>query len=74
MSRSSFSSTIDDDRQLDLIEFIETSAPRPFNIWADPVTHHMEVVTEGDRPVNPRAQRLRAVNDAIEAAAEKLQD
>lgn len=76
MPRSSFSSSnINDDRQMDLCEFIEvTTVSRPFTIWADPVAHHMEVVTEGDRPVNPRAQRLRAVNEAIEAAAEKLPD
>jgi hypothetical protein len=76
MPRSSFSSSvINDDRQMDLCEFIEvTTVSRPFALWADSVTHHMKVVTEGDRPVNPRAQRLRAVNEAIEAAAEKLPD
>jgi len=73
MSRP-FSSCFEDDRQIDLVEFLETTSPRPFALWADPVTHHMEVVTEGDRPVNPRAQRLRAVNEAIEEAASKLPD
>ena len=65
---------INDDRQMDLVEFIEITSSRPFTLWADPITHIMEVVMEGDRPVNPRAQRLRAVNEAIEAAAEKLPD
>ena len=59
---------------MDLVEFLETTSPRPFALWADPTTHIMEVVLDGDRPVTPRMQRLRAINTAIEAAVEKLPD
>jgi hypothetical protein len=64
----------EDDRQMDLVEFLETTSPRPFALWADPTTHIMDVVLDADRPVTPRIQRLRAINTAIEAAAEKLPD
>jgi hypothetical protein len=69
-----FSSRFEDDRQMDLVEFLETTSPRPFAPWADPTTHIMKVVLDGDRPVTPRMQRLRAINTAIEAAVEKLPD
>jgi hypothetical protein len=76
MSRSySPSPRINDDKQMDLCEFIEaTTVSQPFALWADPVSKHMEVVLEGYRPINPRAQRLRAVNEAIEAESNKLTD
>ena len=48
---------------MDLVEFLEITSPRPFALWADPTTHIMEVVLDGDRPVNPAHQRLRAVNE-----------
>ena len=63
MPRSSFSSSVINDDSGRWTSASSSRSPpssRPFALWADPVTHHMEVVTEGDRPVNPRAQRLRA--------------
>lgn len=76
MSRSpSFPGTIRDERQLDLCEYIEaTTTSRPFALWSDPNTKLLEVVMEGDRPINPRMQRIRAINDAVEAESNKLPD
>lgn len=73
MSRSS-SGIINDDRQLDLCEFLGTSSSRPFHIWSDPTTKLMEVVVDGDQPSLPRMRKIRAVNAAIEAAVEKLSE
>jgi hypothetical protein len=74
MSRPPAYGIIADDRQLDLVEFLETSNPRPFHIWADRSTHLMEVMLDGDQPTQPRMQKLRVINTAIEAAASKLLD
>jgi hypothetical protein len=57
MSRPSFPSTINDDRQLDLVEFLETASPRPFRLWRDD-TGRREVVPDGD--IRRHSARCRA--------------
>ena len=69
MSRVFSHTYIADDRQLDLLEFIETAAPRPFSIWCDD-SGKMEVVLDGDCP----ATLVTGLVRKIQAVGQEQQD